>query len=210
MPGGGAPTSSAARIGASAHIQEVQRLYSNHNPRKLADIPVLIEKYGEDKLLLMVQRKYGATPSNAAEPCTTQPAVVSRQGPSRRATAAAKLLLPSPEVSEAHRNPGRATSPYRLPRRTPDPAGSLGASPPAPTPAEGWSDAILGLHETLLGQLTEGADRATSPAARDPNSPMRRAFADSVARASASVGAHAGVARARSPLALHRSEGRGC
>jgi hypothetical protein len=49
----------------SAQIQEVQRLYSTHKPERLADIPALVEQYGEERLLSMVQRKYEAAPPSA-------------------------------------------------------------------------------------------------------------------------------------------------
>ena len=51
----------------SAAVAEVERLYREHNPEKVADVPSLAAKYGEAKLLAMVRKKYGvvAVPSAA-------------------------------------------------------------------------------------------------------------------------------------------------
>ena len=42
----------------SAALAEVSRLYGKYNPEKLVDVPTLVAKYGEGKLLSMVQKKY--------------------------------------------------------------------------------------------------------------------------------------------------------
>ena len=45
-------------VAVSAKRQEIDALYAKHNPEKLGDAPKLIAKYGEDKLLTMVRKKY--------------------------------------------------------------------------------------------------------------------------------------------------------
>ena len=42
----------------SAAPAEIHRLYGKYNPEKRADVPTLVAKYGEDKLLGMVRTKY--------------------------------------------------------------------------------------------------------------------------------------------------------
>jgi hypothetical protein len=39
-------------------VAEINRLYGKYNPEKLADVAGLVAKYGEDKLLAMVTKKY--------------------------------------------------------------------------------------------------------------------------------------------------------
>jgi hypothetical protein len=62
--GAGAPTGSEF-VQQSLRSAQIQRLYRTHNPEKLADIPALVEQYGEERLLSMVQRKYEAAPPSA-------------------------------------------------------------------------------------------------------------------------------------------------
>ena len=52
--GAGAPTGSEF-VQQSLRSAQIQRLYRTHNPEKLADIPALVEQYGEERLLSMVQ-----------------------------------------------------------------------------------------------------------------------------------------------------------
>ena len=42
----------------SPQMAEIQRLYGTYNPEKLAEAPALAAKYGEEKLLMMVRKKY--------------------------------------------------------------------------------------------------------------------------------------------------------
>ena len=66
----------ATRPPKSATLLEVERLYAEHNPAKLHDVPKLAVKYGEAKLLAMVRKKYGAAaaapPPAAAAPPAAQ------------------------------------------------------------------------------------------------------------------------------------------
>lgn len=41
-----------------AKRQEIEALYTAHNPTKLAEVDHLLAKYGENKLLTMVRNKY--------------------------------------------------------------------------------------------------------------------------------------------------------
>ena len=56
----------------SPQRREIEALYAANNPEKLADVPALVAKYGEDKLLSMVRKKYrvatGSSPRSAAPP----------------------------------------------------------------------------------------------------------------------------------------------
>jgi hypothetical protein len=56
----------------SPKVVEVQRLYGKYNPEKLADVPGLVEKYGEDKLLAMVKKKYKEQEEAAPSPKEAQ------------------------------------------------------------------------------------------------------------------------------------------
>ena len=47
---------------------ELEALYEEHNPSKLADVDALAAKYGEAKLLAMARKKYGLPPPSAALP----------------------------------------------------------------------------------------------------------------------------------------------
>ena len=47
---------------------ELEALYEEHNPSKLADVDALAAKYGEAKLLAMARKKYGLPPPSAAPP----------------------------------------------------------------------------------------------------------------------------------------------
>ena len=44
---------------STAKRQEIDKLYGEHNPEKLAEVDQLVGKYGEDRLLSMIRRKYG-------------------------------------------------------------------------------------------------------------------------------------------------------
>ena len=44
---------------ASPKRQEIDQLYDQHNPEKLPEVDKLVSKYGEDRLLSMVRKKYG-------------------------------------------------------------------------------------------------------------------------------------------------------
>jgi hypothetical protein len=48
----------SAKDGPSPQLAEVQWLYGKYNPEKLADVPALAAKYGAQKLLAMVRKKY--------------------------------------------------------------------------------------------------------------------------------------------------------
>jgi len=65
----------ATRPPKTATLLEVERLYAEHNPAKLHDVPKLAVKYGEAKLLAMVRKKYGAAaaaPPPPADPPAAQ------------------------------------------------------------------------------------------------------------------------------------------
>jgi hypothetical protein len=51
------PTAPPAAVskGGSATQQEIEALYGKYNPEKLADVPALLVKYGEDRLISMVR-----------------------------------------------------------------------------------------------------------------------------------------------------------
>jgi DNA-binding protein Fis len=51
-------TPPAGVTGRSPKVTEVRRLYGKYNPEKLAEVAGLVDKYGEDKLLAMVMKKY--------------------------------------------------------------------------------------------------------------------------------------------------------
>jgi hypothetical protein len=53
-----APPSVGTKAG-SAKQNEIESLYKKYNPEKLADVPALLAKYGEDRLIAMVRKKYG-------------------------------------------------------------------------------------------------------------------------------------------------------
>jgi hypothetical protein len=38
--------------------QQIEAMYREHNPDKLAEVPGLLQKYGEDRLLAMMKKKY--------------------------------------------------------------------------------------------------------------------------------------------------------
>ena len=61
----------------SPQRREIEALYAANNPEKLADVPALVAKYGEDKLLSMVRKKYrvatGSSPLAAAPSLTPSP-----------------------------------------------------------------------------------------------------------------------------------------
>ena len=59
----GDPVSLTVR-GKSAALHEIERLYREHNPAKLVEVPSLVVKYGEPRLLYMVRKKY--RPATAA------------------------------------------------------------------------------------------------------------------------------------------------
>ena len=44
---------------ANPKVVEVKRLYGKYNPEKLGDVPTLVSKYGEEKLLAMVRVAMG-------------------------------------------------------------------------------------------------------------------------------------------------------
>ena len=46
--------------------QEIDKLYEEHNPDKLAEVDQLVEKYGEDRLLSLIRKKYGVDGGGAA------------------------------------------------------------------------------------------------------------------------------------------------
>ena len=59
----------------SASLAEISRLYRQFNPEKLVDVPTLVEKYGEDKLLGMVQNKYKEPDADTSVPAPDAPKV---------------------------------------------------------------------------------------------------------------------------------------
>ena len=60
----GAPGTSASPRGSGSarKRREIEALYGANNPEKLADVDTLLEKYGVDRLLAMVRKKYGVPP----------------------------------------------------------------------------------------------------------------------------------------------------
>ena len=54
-------------LAVSATLGEVNRLYAKHNPEKLADVPTLAAKFGEEKLLRMVRKKYKEQEAGGAD-----------------------------------------------------------------------------------------------------------------------------------------------
>ena len=60
--------------GPTAKRQEIDALYAQHNPEKLGDVEKLVGKYGEDKLLTMVRKKYRVGQPAAASPSPQKPA----------------------------------------------------------------------------------------------------------------------------------------
>ena len=64
-----APQPGAPSAGPSAARLEIDALYQQHNPEKLGDVDSLSAKYGEEKLLTMVRKKYkvAAAPPVALE-----------------------------------------------------------------------------------------------------------------------------------------------
>jgi hypothetical protein len=89
----------------SPKVAQVQRLYGKYNPKKLADVPGLVEKYGEDKLLAMVMKKYKEQEEAAAAGAAFTKAAVSLQ--------AVRQIQPqqkeqvSPKVAEVKRLYGK-------------------------------------------------------------------------------------------------------
>eukprot|EP01047_Picozoa_sp_COSAG01_P004707 COSAG01_NODE_156_length_23748_cov_439.062371_15_plen_579_part_00 len=58
----------------SAQRQQIEALYAQHNPSKLADVESLIDKYGEEDLLAKVRSKYtAASPAVAPAPVGDTP-----------------------------------------------------------------------------------------------------------------------------------------
>jgi hypothetical protein len=45
----------------SEKVKQIEKLYMRHNPEKLDELDTLLERFGEDKLLAMVQQKYNDT-----------------------------------------------------------------------------------------------------------------------------------------------------
>ena len=56
----------------SAKRQEIEALYTEHNPEKLVEVDALCAKYGEDRLLSMVRKKYGIASPRATRCPQTQ------------------------------------------------------------------------------------------------------------------------------------------
>jgi hypothetical protein len=68
------PAPAAAEVAAAIRrVAEVNRLYGKYNPEKLVDVASLVEKYGDKKLLGMVQKKYKK--QEMATPAVTPAAV---------------------------------------------------------------------------------------------------------------------------------------
>jgi uncharacterized protein (DUF3820 family) len=61
----------SAKDGPSPQLAEVQWLYGKYNPEKLADVPALAAKYGAEKLLVMVRKKYKEQEAAGADPVAT-------------------------------------------------------------------------------------------------------------------------------------------
>ena len=56
----------------SAAIAEIEELYGQHDPQKIAEVPALAAKYGEAELLRMVRKKYNVNrPSQPAAAAST-------------------------------------------------------------------------------------------------------------------------------------------
>ena len=58
----------SAKDGPSPQLAEVQWLYGKYNPEKLADVPALAAKYGVEKLLVMMRKKYSQQEQAATSP----------------------------------------------------------------------------------------------------------------------------------------------
>ena len=87
----------------SAAIAEIEELYGQHDPPKIAEVPALAAKYGEAELLRMVRKKY-----NVNRP--SQPAAAASTGLMVEmilAMPSTMSILPSKSVSELMT--GRAT-----------------------------------------------------------------------------------------------------
>eukprot|EP01048_Picozoa_sp_COSAG05_P021903 COSAG05_NODE_4180_length_1635_cov_1.715495_2_plen_440_part_01 len=68
--------------GKSAALQEIEALYGEHNPPKVAEIPSLIAKYGEPELLRMVRKKYNVSNASAQPAAAAAPAAASESAQS--------------------------------------------------------------------------------------------------------------------------------
>ena len=69
--------------------REIEALYRQHNPEKLAEVDGLLAKYGEARLLAMVRKKYRPTPQSPPPPSTPPPVPAELAEPTGRAAAAA-------------------------------------------------------------------------------------------------------------------------
>jgi hypothetical protein len=89
--------SQAAVGGPSARMQEVRRLYGKYNPEKLMEVDTLAAKYGEDRLLGMVQKKYreqeGSESGGSIPPTTSDEDISARSGSSSPTSLLQNVLL---------------------------------------------------------------------------------------------------------------------
>ena len=69
--------------------REIEALYRQHNPEKLAEVDGLMAKYGEARLLAMVRKKYRPNPEHPPPPSTPPPVPAELAEPTGRAAAAA-------------------------------------------------------------------------------------------------------------------------
>ena len=69
--------------------REIEALYRQHNPEKVAEVDGLLAKYGEARLLAMVRKKYRPTPQSPPPPSTPPPVPAELAEPTGRAAAAA-------------------------------------------------------------------------------------------------------------------------
>lgn len=85
----------------SAQRQQIEALYAQHNPSKLADVESLIDKYGEEDLLAKVRSKYtAASPAVAPAPVGDTP-----PEPQREERRAASEPQPQQESEEPPQEP---------------------------------------------------------------------------------------------------------
>ena len=70
---GAAVVAAAAAAAASPQRQEIDQLYAEHDPEKLPEVDKLVGKYGEDRLLRMVRRKFRTRSVHICPPCSDSP-----------------------------------------------------------------------------------------------------------------------------------------
>ena len=96
----------------SAAIAEIEALYGQHDPPKIAEVPALAAKYGEAELLRMVRKKYNVNrPSQPAAAASTVTGLTSpRSSQPAPAPAPAAAAPGAPGAPQASMKPGAARS----------------------------------------------------------------------------------------------------